>query len=77
MSPEEVEALRKKQSFLMGQGGNQYALMPGTSRSVSISQQTQVNIQGSKDPAGTADAVTSTQPRVNADLLMLGKSAFA
>ncbi|WP_332116078.1 M15 family metallopeptidase [Azorhizobium caulinodans] len=73
----DADGAMRQQSALMGQAGNEYALMPGTSRSVSISQQTQVNIQGSKDPAGTADAVTSTQPRVNADLLMLGKSAFA
>ncbi|MFG1417171.1 D-alanyl-D-alanine carboxypeptidase family protein [Xanthobacter sp. V0B-10] len=68
--------LMQKQALLMG-GSLQSALVSPVSRSVSISQETKVNITGSKDPQGTSDAVTSAQQRINADLFSNGRSAFA
>ncbi|WP_248322037.1 hypothetical protein [Caballeronia sp. Sq4a] len=42
---------------------------PAASRSVTVSQKTDVHVHGSPDPGGTARAVAGEQARVNADLV--------
>jgi hypothetical protein len=51
--------------------------VPATSKSVTVSQKTDVHVHGSPDPSGTGRAVASEQTRVNADLVRNMTGAFA
>jgi hypothetical protein len=53
-----------------------FALGNSVTRSTSIEQTTKIEINESKDPAGTSDKMKDLQPRLNAELLRNSQSAF-
>ena len=53
-----------------------FALGNSVTRSASIEQNTKIEINESKDPAGTSDKMKDLQPRLNAELLRNSQSAF-